>query len=68
LGREEKMFRKDGKQYKGENHPLSKLTQEAVDEIRSRYKEGGVTHEKLAKDYHVSPSLIGKVVRRELWS
>ena len=45
----------------------SKLTEEAVLEIRRRYAAGGVIQRELAKEYGVHRSAIGQVVRNEKW-
>lgn len=52
-----------------ENHPLSKLTDEDVVEIRERYASEDVSQYDLADEYEVaSQGTIGAVVRGELWS
>lgn len=50
----------------GEAHPNSKLTAEAVRDIRSRYGPG-VTLAALAGEYGVSETTVSRVVRREIW-
>jgi hypothetical protein len=45
----------------------AKLTQEQVDEIRSKYAEGNTSQRKLAREYQVSQPMIGFIVRREWW-
>jgi len=45
----------------------AKVTDDTVREIRRRYDAGGVSHARLAREYAVSASLIGKIVRREAW-
>ena len=51
---------------KGENNGRSKLTEREVREIRCLYKNGCIQAQ-LARDYKVSPRLIGMIVRREKW-
>lgn len=53
----------------GSNHPLSKLTEEQVKEIRTHYKKGekGNGYIAIAKKYGVSPELIRGIVRGEKW-
>jgi len=51
----------------GEAHGMAKLTDKKVREIRKKYALGGVTYKQLATHYGVSPSLIGQVVRKEVW-
>lgn len=53
----------------GENHGMSKLTDELVLEIREKYKPNGeYSSYKLAEEYNVSRVLINKVVRKKIWS
>lgn len=55
------------RQAKGEdNH--SKLTEEQVMAIRTTYAAGGTSHRKLAREYSVSHSVIGRIIRHEKWS
>ena len=49
----------------GEDHPMSKLTDKQVEEIRTRYAAGGVTYRSLAKEYGVSHQQIGDIVRNK---
>ena len=53
----------------GSNHPLSKLTEEQVREIRSTYQEGvvGFGCNSLAQKYNVSKTLIQKIVKGKTW-
>lgn len=51
---------------RGEDHPLSKLTEANVLEIRER--SGSESQTKLAREYGVSQSLISVVIRREAWT
>lgn len=50
----------------GEKHPLSKLTDAAVFEVRAR-ASAGEAHTSIAKEFGVHPSTISAVVRRETW-
>jgi hypothetical protein len=50
----------------GEDHYLSKLTKEAVDEIRSS-KGTGITQRQLAKKFNVTPPAISCVLRGITW-
>ena len=59
---------KAGRQAKGTDQGLSKLTEEQVIEIRSRYADGGVTHRSLAAEYGVTHPLIGQIIRRQIWA
>ena len=55
-------------QFKGEQLPQSKLTDDDVREIRIKYANGGITYKQLALEYDVSMVLIGKIVRRLNWT
>lgn len=52
---------------RGETHVFAKLTQQQVNEIRSRYAAGGSTQSVLAAEYGVKREAIGKIVRGERW-
>lgn len=52
---------------RGERHPQAKLTVDHVKNIRSRYAGGGITHLELAREFSVDRSLIGMIVRMEIW-
>ena len=54
-------------QFKGEQLPQSKLTDDDVREIRTRYANGGLSQEKLAEEYGVSQVAIGLIIRRLNW-
>lgn len=51
----------------GESHPGAKLTQEQVEEIRRRYKAGGITQAQLAKEYGVLQPAISAAIRGHTW-
>lgn len=51
----------------GSKNPASKLTWEIVRSIRDDYKKGCATQKNLSEKYNVSPSTIGKILRRESW-
>ena len=53
---------------KGEKNGQSKLTDQKVLEIRNRHKTEGLDYSQLAKEYNVSPSLIGQIVRGNCWT
>ena len=44
-----------------------KLSEETVTAIRFRYREGGITLWQLAKEYKISQTQIGRIVRYESW-
>lgn len=52
----------------GERHPLSKLTEKQVLEIRSKYPKGNITFRQLAEKYGVSVATISAVVHRYNWN
>lgn len=58
---------RDGTETRGIKHPLAKLNDAAVREIRARYAAGGVTLEQLAGEYGVTFGNIGMVIRRATW-
>jgi hypothetical protein len=51
----------------GEKNGMSKLTEEAVRDIRSRYATGKVSQYALAREYGVTRPLIGMIVRGQIW-
>lgn len=55
-------------QRRGTNHPNHKLDEEAVRQIRRRYKPGWISYAYLADAYGVSMQLIAKVVHRKAWA
>jgi DNA-binding transcriptional regulator YiaG len=48
---------------RGEKHPLAKLTDDQVREIRDRFDAGGTSQSRLAVEYSVSQSLVSKIMR-----
>lgn len=57
-----------GNKSKGSNHYFSKLTEDQVVEIRRKYIPRKYTLQQLAKEYNVSFSLIGHVVKNRNWT
>lgn len=55
------------KHYCGEDHHLSRLTEEQVLAIRKEYVKGVVGHKKLAKKYGVTSMTIHLIVNRITW-
>lgn len=51
----------------GEKNPAAKLTLAQVNEIRQRYKTGGISQRQLAKHFGVGKTIIGSIVRGEKW-
>lgn len=56
------------KRPRGEAHPAAVLTAMQVEEIRARYRAGGVSHRALGRTYGVSHATIGYIVRGEVWN
>lgn len=52
---------------RGENSPLSKLTDVQALEIYKRYHQGGVTQQALAKEYGMANQTISKLVNRQTY-
>ena len=52
---------------KGEKHPMVKLTENDVREIRTRYAEGGITQEDLGIKYGVKRETISYIILRKNW-
>jgi ribosomal protein S9 len=53
---------------KGEKHPIVKLTETQVREIRIKYANGGITYQQLALEYGVSRGAINGIINRKSWS
>ena len=49
------------------DHHLAKLTKDQADEIRRRYSAGDVSQVQLAREYRVTNTVIGGVVRGETY-
>lgn len=52
----------------GSNHPMSKLTENLVLEIRKLYDEDGVGTVELSRRFNVCRSTIGNIVNRKSWN
>jgi hypothetical protein len=55
------------RQAKGERHGMSKLTSEAVSDIRKRYAEGTIKA-RLAEEYGISRTHVARVINGSIWS
>ncbi len=53
---------------RGEKHHLHKLKESDVLTIIKRYREGGVSHRKLAEQYKVSHSCVDSILSGKTWS
>ncbi len=51
----------------GELHPMHKLTEEQILQIRELYKIGHRNINVIARNYKVSPANIKKIVTNETW-
>ena len=51
----------------GEKNPASKLTEEDVKEIRKRYKTKYISQRKLAKEFGISQTQIGRIINDTSW-
>lgn len=56
-----------GTSNRGEKHPLARLTESQVHEIRLAHAAGNISQGKLGAQYGVDRETIGCVVRRESW-
>lgn len=52
---------------KGESHPRALLTDEAVRQIRAKFRPRVYTRSMLAREYGVKPRTIKAVISRQLW-
>lgn len=52
----------------GERHGMSKLTDDQVRSIRTRFAAGGITQSKIAAGYGVDQTLVSMIVRRKIWT
>lgn len=59
--------RAKGAKLPGERHPMAKLTDDKVREIRTKYAAGGICQRELAEQYGVSTSMIGLITIRKNW-
>lgn len=58
---------KEGRKFSDEFNPSRKLTQEEVDDIRCRYKEGNIFQRELAQEYGVTRGNISSIIRGKTW-
>ena len=56
-----------GRQARGEQLPIAKLTAEQVAAIRARYAEGRLSMRILSKEYDVAPDTIRLLIKRATW-
>ena len=58
---------RDPKTYKGSGNKNSKLTEEEVTQMRKEYETGKFTYKKLAEKYSVGITLVGYIVKNQVW-
>lgn len=58
---------RDGLYRSGENNPAAKLSYEKVKNIRDEYIKGKISYKKLGRKYHVSKTLIEKIINNNIW-
>lgn len=58
---------RDPKTYKGSGNKNSKLTEEQVIQMREEYKTGKFTYKQLAEKYLVGTTLVGYIVKNQVW-
>lgn len=59
--------RRSREEWRGENHPTAKLTNQQADEIKNRV-EGDETYKEIAEDYPVTMSTVGSIANGEMWT
>lgn len=52
---------------RGETHPVSKLKEHQVIEIRAIYAAGGISQRQIAEQFGVCRELVSQIVRRVIW-
>lgn len=60
-------FRLGYKSFHGENHPMSKLKEEQILEIRRWYHKHKIFMSELAIGYKVTPQNINRIIKRKTW-
>lgn len=53
---------------RGEDCPSSRLTWAQVQEIRTRYSEGGITYQNLGEEYGISKVAVGNIIKGKTWA
>lgn len=51
----------------GSKNSMSIVTEELVKEIRSKYKTGNYTYQKLGEEYNIHLATIGYIIQRKTW-
>ena len=58
---------RDGTHFTCETHPMSKLSWADVDEIRRRYRQGGVLQRELAAEFGCNQQQVSNIVNNRMW-
>lgn len=58
---------RDPQTYKGSGNKNSKLKEEEVVKIREEYKKGKITYKDLSKKYNVGITLVGYIIKNQVW-
>ncbi len=53
---------------RGEGSTSARLVEQQAQDIRAIYAQGGTTYRELGEKFDVSPTLIGLIVRRKIWT
>lgn len=61
-------LQKNPNKVRGENNYAAKLTNEDVSQIRALWKTGTITQAAIAKQFHVDPSNISRIVNLHNWT
>lgn len=51
----------------GEAHPLARMTEAKVKEMRAKYERGEGTYLSLSIEYDIAYSTVGNIIRRRTW-
>ncbi|AMS02615.1 endonuclease [Gordonia phage Yvonnetastic] len=51
----------------GTSHPMHKISDADVRDMRDRYSSGGVRYKDLALEYDLSEAQVGRIIKRERW-
>ena len=60
-------MKKKGRSCRGERQGQSKLTENIVKDIRSKYAEGKVTQKKLADEHGIHQVTVSEIITRKIW-
>ncbi len=59
--------RRNNNDLSGDKNPNSRLTYEIVNEIREKYKNGGVTYKDIALEYNINRGYVGYIINYRVW-